>query len=186
MATVIDLITRLPVEIWFQENPKASDTRLEENILNLVTAKTLLLLDRGFYHFSFWLQLIEQDVHFITRLKKGASIKVEQVFTDSYFLRDRLIRLGSGTKKTPDVTLRLVEIHSGKTWHSYLTSVLDPTVLPPYVVADLYRRRWRIEDAFNTVKRLLNLSYLWTGSLNGIQLQIWGTWLFYAVLVDSG
>ena len=186
MATVIDLITRLPVEIWFQENPKASDTRLEENILNLVTAKTLLLLDRGFYHFSFWLQLIEQDVHFITRLKKGASIKVEQVFTDSYFLRDRLIRLGSGTKKTPDVTLRLVEIHSGKTWHSYLTSVLDPTVLPPYVVADLYRRRWRIEDAFNTVKRLLNLSYLWTGSLNGIQLQIWGTWLFYAVLVDLG
>ena len=186
MATVMDLITRLPVEIWFQENPKASDTRLEENILNLVTAKTLLLLDRGFYHFSFWLQLIEQDVHFITRLKKGASIKVEQVFTDSYFLRDRLIRLGSGTKKTPDVTLRLVEIHSGKTWHSYLTSVLDPTVLPPYVVADIYRRRWRIEDAFNTVKRLLNLSYLWTGSLNGIQLQIWGTWLFYAVLVDLG
>lgn len=32
MGTVIDLITRLPVEIWFQENPKASDTRLEENI----------------------------------------------------------------------------------------------------------------------------------------------------------
>lgn len=59
-------------------------------------------------------------------------------------------------------------------------------VLPPYVVADLYRKRWRIEDAFNTVKRLLGLSYLWTGSLNGIQLQIWGTWLFYAVLVDLG
>jgi IS4 transposase len=53
-------------------------------------------------------------------------------------------------------------------------------------VADLYRRRWRIEEAFNTVKRLLGLSYLWTGSLNGIQLQIWGTWLFYAVLVDLG
>ena len=104
MGTVIDLITRLPVEILFQENPKASDTRLEENILNLVTAKTLLLLDRGFYHFSLWLQLIEQDVHFITRLKKGASIKVEQVFTDSYSLRDRLIRLGSGTKNTPFVT----------------------------------------------------------------------------------
>ena len=80
----------------------------------------------------------------------------------------------------------MIEIRSGKTWHSYLTSVLDPTILPPYVVADLYRRRWRIEDAFNTVKRLLGLSYLWTGSLNGIQLQIWGTWLFYAVLVDLG
>jgi hypothetical protein len=33
---------------------------------------------------------------------------------------------------------------------------------------------------------LLGLSYIWTGSLNGIQLQLWGTWLFYAVLVDLG
>ena len=60
-------MTRLPVEIWFQENPRTSDPKLEENILNLVTVKTLLLLDRGFYHFSFWQQLIEQEVHFITR-----------------------------------------------------------------------------------------------------------------------
>ena len=59
-------------------------------------------------------------------------------------------------------------------------------MLPPYVVIDLYQKRWRIEDAFNVVKRLLGLSYLWTGSLNGIKLQIWATWLFYSVLVDLG
>ena len=50
----------------------------------------------------------------------------------------------------------------------------------------MYQKRWRSSDAFNIVKRLLGLSYLWTGSLNGIKLQIWGTWLFYAVLVDLG
>ena len=186
IGVVIDLVTRLPIEIWFQENPRASDTKLEENILNQVTANTLLLLDRGFYHFRFWLQLIEKEIHFITRLKKGASIKVEQVFTDSYSIRDRKVRLGSGTKKTPYITVRLIEVRSKSTRHSYVTSVLDPTILPPYVVADLYRKRWRIEQAFNTVKRLLGLSYLWTGSLNGIKLQIWATWLFYAVLMDLG
>lgn len=186
IGTVIDLMTRLPVEIWFQENPRFADTKFESDILKLVKAKTLLLLDRGFYHFNFWQQLVEQEVNFITRLKKGAAIQVEQVLTQSFALRDKVIRLGSGTKKTPYITVRLIEVYSGKTWHSYLTSVLDPTVLPPYVVADLYQRRWRIEEAFNTVKRLLGLSYLWTGSLNGIQLQIWGTWLFYAVLVDLG
>ena len=163
MGVVIDLITRLPVEIWFQENPRTSDTKLEENILNLVSANTLLLLDRGFYHFSFWLRLIEKEIHFITRLKKGASIKVEQVFTDSYSIRDRKVRLGSGTKRTPYVTVRLIEVRSKSGWYSYVTSVLEPEVLPPYVVADLYRKRWRIEQAFNTVKRLLGLSYLWTG-----------------------
>ena len=28
------------------------------------------------------------------------------------------------------------------------------------------------------------MSYLWTGSINGVKLQIWATWLFYAVLID--
>ena len=97
-----------------------------------------------------------------------------------------MVKIGSGTKKTPIVTLRLIEVRVGKSWRSYLTSVLEPEILPPYVVIDLYQKRWRIEDAFNIVKRLLGLSYLWTGSINGIKLQIWATWLFYAVLVDLG
>ena len=137
IGVVIDLMTRLPVEIGLQENPKASDTKLEDNILELVEAGTLLLLDRGFYHFSFWRQLMDRGVHIITRLKKGAAIQVEQVSTDSYALRDGKIQLGSGTKKTPFITLRLVEIRCGKGWRAYLTSVLEPEVLPPYVVAEL-------------------------------------------------
>ncbi len=156
----------------------------ESDVLNLGSANTLLLLDRGFYHFQFWQQLMEKKVDFITRIKKGASFQIHQVFSNSYGLRDRLIIIGSGSNNTPILTLRLVEVRDHKQWHSYLTSVLDPHILPPYVVADLYRRRWRIEQAFNTVKRLLDLSYLWTGSINGIKLQIWATWLFYAVLVD--
>jgi len=108
------------------------------------------------------------------------------VFTSQHDVRDQLIKLGTGRNGTPILTLRLVEIRYGKTWYSYITSVLEPTILPAYVVADLYRRRWRIEEAFNTVKRLLGLSYLWTGSINGVKLQVWATWLFYAVLVDLG
>jgi hypothetical protein len=130
MGIVIDLITRLPVEIWFLENPRASDTNLESNLLNLVRSNTLLLLDRGFYHFQFWQKLIDNNIHFITRLKKGTSIQRKQVFTYSYGIRDHLIRIGSGTRKTKQVTLRLIEVRSGNIWHSYLTSVTDPIILP--------------------------------------------------------
>ena len=186
MGVVIDLVTRFPVDIWYEENPSSADVKFEQNILDSVKSKTLLLLDRGFYHFQFWQELIKQKIDFITRIKKGASIIIEKRFTYSHDLRDSLIRLGSGQNNTPILTLRLVEIRSQNKWHSYLTSVIDPNILPPHVVANLYGKRWRIEEAFRIVKRLLDLSYLWTGSINGIKLQIWGTWLFYAVLVDLG
>jgi len=56
---------------------------------------------------------------------------------------------------------------------------------PPAVyIADLYRHRWRIEEAFAALKHLLGLSYLWTGSINGILLQVWSTWLFHAIFID--
>ena len=187
MVTIIDLITRLPVQIWFCDNPKRSDIKFEADLLCVVSAKTLLLLDRGFYHFQFFADLIAKQVHFITRLKANASIKVKQVLSESYSHKDQVILLGTkGKKKAPQVQLRLIQVRFGKVWYSYLTSVLDPEVLPPFVVADLYRRRWRIEQAFSTVKRLLGLSYLWTGSINGVKLQLWATWLFFAVLVDLG
>lgn len=50
-------------------------------------------------------------------------------------LRDRILNLP--LMVAAGLTLRLIEVRAGKTWHSYLTSVLDPTILPPYVVADL-------------------------------------------------
>lgn len=33
---------------------------------------------------------------------------------------------------------------------------------------------------------MLGLGYLWTGSINGVKLQLWATWLIYAILVDLG
>ncbi len=186
ICTVVDLVTRLPVEIWFTQRSKAHDTTFIPELLDLVKAKTLLVLDRGFYDFTFFATLIEQQAAFITRLKSNAFFTVSETFSSTNTVKDMRIFLGTGQNGKPVLKLRLIEVRFGKVWYRYLTSVLDPTVLPPYVVADIYRRRWRIEEAFHTVKRLLNFSYLWTGSINGIQLQLWATWLFYAILIDLG
>jgi hypothetical protein len=69
ICTVIDLLTRLPVQVWFHHNPKAHDTHFIDELLNLATAKTLLILDRGFYDFKFFLRLIVKQIDFITRIK---------------------------------------------------------------------------------------------------------------------
>jgi IS4 transposase len=176
----------VPVALWFSEQARAFDTHFIPDLLEWVGEKTLLILDRGFYDFRFFADLMAQGTHFLTRLKSNAKLEVVRRLTYTDTVKDMLVRLGSGQKGAPILTVRVVEIRFGRRWYRYVTSVLDPALLPPFVVADLYRRRWRIEDAFHTVKRLLNLAYLWTGSRNGIQLQIWATWLFYALLVDLG
>ena len=186
MCVVIDLVRQLPVELWFREEAQVFDTNFNSNLLTLVGEKTLLILDRGFYDFQFFANLMANGTDFITRLKRNAKIAVVQRLSYTESVKDMIVQVGTGQNNAPILTLRMIEVRFGKQWYRYVTSVLDPEVLPPFVVADLYRRRWRIEDAFNTAKRLLNLSYLWTGSVNGIQLQIWATWLFYGVLVDLG
>ncbi len=186
MCMVIDLIRQLPVELWFCEQAQAFDTRFIPDLLKLVDEKTLLILDRGFYDFQFFADLTARNAHFITRLKKNAKIEVVEWLSSTDSVKDMIIHLGTGQNGAPMLIVRVIEVRFGRSWYRYVTSVLEPEILPPFVVADLYRRRWRIEDAFNTAKRLLNLAYLWTGSINGIQLQIWATWLFYAVLVDLG
>ena len=184
ICAVVDLKTRYPVQTWFNEKPYAHESNFIPNLLELVRPKTLLLLDRGFWNYSLFEQLTQKQADFITRLKTNAQYESISILSQSATHKDTLILLGTGYQGNPILNLRLIEVRHGSSWYRYLTSVLDPSVLPPYVVADLYSRRWRIEESFLLLKRLLGLSYLWTGSINGIKLQLWATWLFYAVLLD--
>jgi len=184
ICTVIDLAARLPEYLWFTQDAQAHDATFLDRILVFAQAGTLWIFDRGFYDFTFFDDLLDKAVHWITRLKSNAVFSVERVWLQTAEVRDRIICLGGVHPCRHPV--RLIEVRFGRTWYRYVTSVLDPAVLPAAVVADLYRRRWRIEEAFFIVKRLLNLSYLWTGALNGVLLQVWSTWLFFAVLVDLG
>lgn len=184
ICTVLALDTQLPVKLWFGEDAKAHDCQFLDDILALVTDRTLLILDRGFYNFRWWQQLRAKQTDFICATKANLAYSIVTSLSCTPQLKDRIVEIGKDTQGEPLLQVRLIEIKKGKGWYRYLTSVLEPERLPPYVVADLYARRWRIEDAFHLVKRLLGLAYLWTGSLNGIKLQIWATWLMYAVLLD--
>lgn len=183
ICTVINLASRLPRQVWYSENPSAHESWFEKDLMTLIGQKVLCIFDRGFYDVGFFDRLIDAGGHLITRLRSNTRYRITRCLQKSADIRDHLIVLGSESARCQH-TMRLVEVRYRNTWYRYLTSVLDPDVLPAAVVADLYRRRWRIEEAFLIVKRVLHLSYLWTGSTNGILLQIWATWLFYAVLID--
>ena len=181
ICTVMDLASRLPRYVWFTERAQAHDINFIDRILKVSRAGLLWVFDRGLYDFGFFERLIERGAAWITRSKSNLSYSVSQVLEQSDFIRDQLIWVEGCAP-----LLRLVEVRFERQWYRYLTSVTDPRILPAWVIADIYRRRWRIEEAFFMVKRVLNLSYLWTGSQNGVLLQVWSTWLFFAVLVDLG
>lgn len=184
MMVILDLVRQTPVAVWIEANPYTHDTAFMPRLHQAIPPKTLMILDRGFWDFRFFESLISQGAGFITRVRANGPIEVLKPLSESPWHRDSQVRLGKGYQGNPILTLRLVEVRRGQQWHTFLTSVLDPTVLPPGVVADLYQRRWRIEESFSLLKRLLGLSYLWTGSPNGIRLQVWATWIIYLVLVD--
>jgi hypothetical protein len=181
MTALLDLCSRLPRHIWYEEDAQAHDQRFWPRILEVLKAGSLLLFDLGYTNFAIYVQLTASQITFITRAKKNLAYEVERYLQRTAQVHEALVWIGKGDDRQ---LVRLIQVlYKGK-WYRYLTNELDTERLPaPYVVA-LYWQRWRIEDAYNIVKRLLGLAYFWVGSQNGVELQLWATWLLYAVLVD--
>jgi len=181
MTALLDLCSRLPRHIWYEEDAQAHDQRFWPCILEMLKAGSLLLFDLGYTNFSVYAQLTTAGIIFITRAKSNLAYEVEHHLRRTAQVHESLVWVGKGKDRQ---LVRLIQVlYQGK-WYRYLTNELDTKRLPaPYVVA-LYWQRWRIEDAYNVVKRLLGLAYFWVGSQNGVELQLWATWLLYAVLVD--
>jgi hypothetical protein len=183
IAALLDATSRLPEQVWYEENSETHDGVFWEQAVDLIPTGGLLLMDLGFYKYLNFDRLSDRPVFFVTRCKKNTSYEIMRVLQTSANLHDYLIWLGSGSHRCQHV-YRLVEVEFHGAWYRYLTNVLDPEQLSPAFVAQLYQQRWLIEDAFFVAKRLLGLAYFWVGSINGVQLQIWATWLLYLLLVD--
>lgn len=184
LEAVLDLATKLPVHLWLDPDPAANDKRFLDRIKAILTPGTLLVLDAGYYAFPFFDWLTEAGCGFVIRARTLRAETVVRVLHDSPQVRDRVVKLGLYRSNPCTHLVRLIEVQVGGSWRPYLTNVLDPTVLSAADVVELYGRRWKIEEAFLLTKRLLGLSYLWSGAYNGIAMQVWATWLLYAVLVD--
>jgi hypothetical protein len=181
MTALLDLVSRLPRQLWFEESPQVNDQRFWPGIQAVLERGALLLYDLGYTNFAVFRQLTQAGVTWVTRAKSNLAYTVELCLVRTSQVRDERVWIGSGADRQ---LVRLVQVLVGTTWRRYLTSELDAERLPAAYVAGLYAQRWRIEEAYLLVKRLLGLAYFWTGSANGVALQLWATWLLYAVLID--
>jgi hypothetical protein len=182
MMAVVELWTHRPLKLAYTPNPKANDKIFESWLLQQLPVGGLLVFDLGFFKFLWFDQFTQEHKYFLTRLREKTAYQVIQTLSSGPRYRDQLIELGQYRSNPCQHRLRLVSVLWDTTWYCYLTNVLETKQLPPHLVCELYRRRWRIEDAFALTKRLLGLAYLWVGDTNGVQIQIYATWIFYALL----
>jgi hypothetical protein len=184
MLAAVDLFTHRPQHTWYTEHAPANDKSFFRQLLEALPVNGLVVFDLAWFGFTLFDQLTADGKFFITRLRQKTAYKVVEVLGAGTSWRDEIIELGVHRSNPCRERVRMVSILWGTTWYRYLTNVLDPGKLSAREVAMLYRQRWRIEEAFLLTKRLLGLAYLWVGDTNGVQIQLYATWLFYAVLTD--
>ena len=183
MIGLLDALSRLPIWVGYSDDDSAHDQRFWDDILGRVSAGALLIFDLGFTNYERFAQMTRDGITFVTRAKANMAYQVAYAIQRSAAVHDLLVWIGDPDKGTYQ-QLRLVRVlYKGK-WYEYLSNELDPERLPAHILVAVYRHRWRIEEAFLITKSLLGLSYFFCGANNAICLQVWATWLLYAVLVD--
>ena len=185
LAAAVDLMSHQPVKLWWADDPATNDKALAPALVHWLVPNVLLVIDLGY--FAYWLfdAITDAQSWFVTRMREKASYTVQQVLVKREHVRDQIIQLGIYTGNSQcQHPMRLVEVFVNNHWQRYLTNVLDPQQLSVVDVVALYDARWSVETTFLLVKRLLDLAYLWVGSLNGVKVQVFATFLFYAILLD--
>lgn len=152
-----------------------------------VTPGATYVFDLGYYDYGWWAALDQAGCRIVSRLKKYAPLhEVEErpVAGDGPILSDRTGRLNKrvgGGKRNPytkPVREVCVRIDTGKVLR-IVTNDLDA---PAQTIADLYKRRWRIELFFRWVKQTLKIRRFLGQSRNAVTIQIMVSLIAFVLL----
>jgi Domain of unknown function (DUF4372)/Transposase DDE domain len=137
---------------------------------------TMLVFDRGYTDYDWWLHLSRGKVNFVTRLKDCAAYTIiEQRPVGPLALRvirDELILLDSQTEIGPAAKLRRIEVLSDDGTDT-VVFVTNNLTLAATTIAAIYRDRWKIELFFKAIKQSLKIRTFVGTSENAVQVQIW-------------
>lgn len=155
---LVAAFTHNPVTVWYTPNSKANDKTWCDQLLERLPVGGLLIFDLGFFKFPWFDGFTATNKFFVTRLREKTAYTVVRCLSSGQFYRDEIIAMGEYRSNPCKHPVRLVSVLWGATWYYYLTNVVDPQMLSAQQVCELYRKRWRVEDAFLLTKRLLGLA----------------------------
>ena len=136
---------------------------------------TLLVFDRGYSDYDWWLNLTRAGVNFVTRLKDSASYGVVEsrlLPEHSKVVRDEVIVLVSQQEVGPEARLRRIEVWVEEKNES-MVFVTNNLQLAARTIARIYKERWQIELFFKALKQGLKIKTFVGTTENAVQIQIW-------------
>ena len=128
----------------------------------------LCMADRGFNGFEHWEQASATGAQLLWRCTVNRKLPVEQMLSDgSYLSTIRPTGVGKAKAKARAITVRVIDYKLPNmpatadgvpTHYRLLTTLLDEKAAPVMDLAELYHRRWEIEEIFDEMKTHLRQS----------------------------
>lgn len=165
--------------------PAKHADRTQMNELVDMDADAIHLFDRGYTDYKQYDQLCDQEIRFITRLKKNAKTEVlnEQMpDVANHIFADQEVYLGDSQNRTKmQSPVRLIKTKDSEGNDIIiLTNCFD---LSAKEIGDLYRHRWKIETFFKWMKQHLKIKTFYGKSQNAVYTQIWIALITYCLQV---
>lgn len=136
---------------------------------------TMLVFDRGYTDYDWWLWLTRQKVFFVTRLKDKADYEVVEkrpVPEKGNVRKDEVVYLYKLAAEDKECFLRRVEVWV-EDQQETMVFVTNNLTLAASTIAAIYKERWQVELFFKALKQTLKVKTFVGTSENAVQTQIW-------------
>lgn len=160
---VLDPRLQMAIDVFPEEDGHAQERSLTNAILETVEAKDVWIDDRNFCTIPLLFGIAKREAYFVTRQHRanapwepaGEMSQCGNTDTGSVFEQQGILhREASGDLSTRRVTLRLEKkTRDGDGELHILTNL--PSTISAVIIAELYRKRWSIETAFQEMERAL-------------------------------
>jgi hypothetical protein len=173
LHTLLDLRGSIPTMIAISDGKQADVNVLDELILE---PGAFYVMDRGYVDFARLYRFVLAGAFFVTRAKAGLRInRLESLpVKESTGVRsDQIVWLTllRSLERYPE-RFRRVSYRDPETGKAlvFLTNNFD---LPPLVIAQLYKSRWRVELFFKWIKQNLRIKHFFGTTDNAVKTQVW-------------